>query len=119
MADRVGSIGERRLLRTGRPVSMAEFRLPPAVRRNAWLTTSHLAVVVGLLCLAAANLYTRWTWSEMEDGVLWEVSGNAVTASEVAPGSPAAKAGIRSGDILASLNGQEVFSASTVTDALH
>ena len=78
-----------------------------------------MAVVVALLCLAAANLYTRWTWSEMEDGVLWATVADAVTAREVAEDSPAARAGVRPGDILSVLNGQEVLSERMVTDALH
>jgi two-component system NtrC family sensor kinase len=120
MAHHAGSIGERRLLRQQRPLlTSADFR-PTTAAKSAWLrTTSHMAVVVALLCLAAANLYTRWTWSEMEDGVLWKTVANAVTAGEVAKGSPAAGAGIQPGDILESLNGQKVDTEAQVTAALH
>ena len=38
-------------------------------QRNPWTTLmAHLAVVVVLLCLGAANLTQRATWSELEDG---------------------------------------------------
>ena len=40
--------------------------------------TAQLAVVVALLCLAAANIYVRATWSEAEAGVLWTGSNNGV-----------------------------------------
>ena len=35
-----------------------------------------MVIVASLLCLAAANVRARWTWSEMEDGVLWTLTAN-------------------------------------------
>ncbi|MEO6214044.1 MAG: ATP-binding protein [Vicinamibacterales bacterium] len=79
----------------------------------------HLAVVAALLCLAAANIAVRASWSEMEDGVLWDESTGALTAKEVADGSPASQKGLREGDVLAAINGRDVLHRSQVVDALH
>jgi len=56
-----------------------------------------LAIVVAVVSLASANIYVRATWTEMEDGVLWGVEGGEVVAREVAPGTPAARAGVAPG----------------------
>ncbi|MFL6279008.1 MAG: ATP-binding protein [Vicinamibacterales bacterium] len=81
--------------------------------------TAQLAVVVLLLCLAAANIYERATWSEREDGVLWVTTPAGVVAQEVAPDSPAARAGVRAGDILAEIDRQPVDAESDVVRHLH
>ena len=49
-----------------------------------------LVVVGGLLCLGAANIASRATWREVEDGVLWREQAEGVVAAEIAPGTPAA-----------------------------
>jgi two-component system NtrC family sensor kinase len=120
MGYHAGSIEERRLLRQRRPLLTSADSRPVSVNsRTAWLTMAgHLAVVAALLCLVAANLWTRGTWSEMEDGVLWADVAGAVTAREVAPGS-AAEGRIQQGDILEAINGRDILSAQMVTDALH
>ena len=81
--------------------------------------TAQLAVVVLLLCLAGANLYVRATWSEPEDGVLWTTTPDGVVAEEIATGSPAARAGIRPGDILAEIDRIPIDSATDVVAHLH
>ena len=81
--------------------------------------TAQLAVVVAVLCLAAANIYVRATWSELEDGVLWTAGPSGVVAREIAPRSPAANAGVRSGDILEAIDGKPIDSAADVANAHH
>jgi two-component system, NtrC family, sensor kinase len=81
--------------------------------------TAQLAVVVALLCLAAANIYVRATWSEAEDGVLWSAGPSGLVAQEVAPGSPAARAQLRTGDILEAVDGRPVDRPADVIQALH
>ncbi len=78
-----------------------------------------MAIVAILLCLAAANMRGRWTWSEAEDGVLWTMTAGDVTAKQVAAGSPASRHDVRPGDVLVAINGAEVQSVQNVTDALH
>jgi len=81
--------------------------------------TAQLAVVALLLCLAVANLYVRSTWSEPEDGVRWATTPDGVVAQEIAIGSPAARAGIRAGDILAEIDFAPIDSESDVVARLH
>ena len=81
--------------------------------------TAQLAVVVALLCLAAANIYVRATWSEAEDGVLWTANADGVVAQQIAPASPAAAAQLRSGDILEAIDGVPVNGPADVVTALH
>ncbi len=88
--------------------------LPPAMK-----TTSTGLIVLALLCLAALNLQQRWTWSELEDGVLWKLSGGAVVASDIAGGTAADRAGLRRGDIVEAIDGREVTQIDDVVRALH
>src|SRR4029078_7390816 len=91
--------------------------LPPAIK--AMKTTSTTLIVLSLLCLAALNLQQRWTWFELEDGVLWKLSGGAVVASDIAGGTAADRAGLRRGDILDAIDGHEVTAVDDVVRALH
>ena len=78
-----------------------------------------LAVVVVLLALGVANIATWGQWHDVEDGVLWGVRAEGVTALEVAPGSPAAKAGIVPGDVLLGVNGGPVQTPADVVEYQH
>ncbi|OFW20737.1 MAG: hypothetical protein A3G21_22550 [Acidobacteria bacterium RIFCSPLOWO2_12_FULL_66_21] len=78
-----------------------------------------LAIVVAVVSLASANIYVRATWTEMEDGVLWGVEGGEVVAREVAPGTPAARAGVAPGDVLLQIDRQEIRMPDDVVEALH
>ncbi|PYR56030.1 MAG: hypothetical protein DMF85_17865, partial [Acidobacteria bacterium] len=80
---------------------------------------AHLAVVVVLLCLGAANLTQRATWSELEDGVLWKMNGADVVAAEIAPDTAARRAGVQAGDILLAIDRKPVNRIDDVTAALH
>ncbi|HVL66664.1 MAG TPA: ATP-binding protein [Vicinamibacterales bacterium] len=98
----------------------AEFRPGLLAWRRAWLrSVAHVAIVVALLCLAAANMRVRWTWHEVEDGVLWSEIAGEIVAKEVSAGSPAAHAGVRSGDILEAIDGKPALSVGQITEALH
>ena len=82
--------------------------------------TAQLGVVAGLLCLAAANIYVRATWSEPEDGVLWTATPEGVVvAQEVAADSPAARVQLRPGDVLEAIDGVPVEAPADVTAAMH
>src|SRR5512137_1762846 len=80
---------------------MNAFPVPFKVVATVLVTS--LLVAVGMF-----NLRDRATWVEVRDGAFWVESGKGLIAKQVEPGSPAAEAGIRPGDLLVSINGQEV-----------
>jgi two-component system, NtrC family, sensor kinase len=99
---------------------MTDLHVRPAARPLPWLRlAAHAAVVVGLLCLAVANIWQRSTWFELEDGVLWRLEGNAVTADEIAQESAAEKAGIRPGDELLAIDRSAVRTLDDVNTIAH
>jgi two-component system, NtrC family, sensor kinase len=95
----------------------------PSSSDSALLTWGRSAlaalVVLVLMGLGIANIARYSGWNEVEDGVYWGPTAEGVSAIEVAPGSPAAAAGIARGDVLLAVNGAPVESPSDVVDALH
>ena len=104
---------------------MPDFLARSSPRRTTtWLRLSaQAAVVVALLCLAVANIATRATWFELEDGVLWKTDAQGVVAHEIASGSPAERSGIRPGDVLDAVRvgdrWQQMQSVDDVVDIFH
>jgi two-component system, NtrC family, sensor kinase len=84
----------------------------------AWPAVVTVVVTVLLFGLGVANLVIRATWHEADDGVLWVSRVEGVTAFGVAPGTPAASAGIRPGDLLEAIDGQFVEGPSDVSNLL-
>jgi PAS domain S-box-containing protein len=82
-----------------------------------WKLAAQVALVAALLCLAAANIALRG-WTEMEDGVLWALEGDQVTAREIAGGSPAERASLRVGDVLLAIDGRAVETPQDVVTVL-
>ena len=78
-----------------------------------------LAIVAGLLGLCAANIVARATWHEVEDGVLWTLRTQGVTAVELADGSAASRAGLLAGDVLVAIDGHPVDTPADVVDFAH
>jgi two-component system NtrC family sensor kinase len=78
-----------------------------------------VTVVVVLIALGIANVATYSRWHEVEDGVLWGVRAEGVTAVEIAPGSAAAAAGIARGDVLLAVNGSPVQTPAEVVEYQH
>ncbi len=85
-----------------------------------WIRTRlPLLALAVLLCLGAANVASRATWGELEDGVLWTEQNGQVVAAEIAPDSPAAQVGLARNDVLLTINDSPVESVQDVVDALH
>src|SRR5688572_9909674 len=82
----------------------------------SWSTRPALPMVVVsmLLCLGAANITSRATWREVEDGVLWTSRAEGVVAAEIASGSSAERTGVRRGDVLISIDDRPVEAVGDV-----
>jgi PAS domain S-box-containing protein len=79
-----------------------------------------VAVAAILVVLAIINIVLVKVWrGEPEDGVLWRKEGANVVARAIAPGTAAARAGLRTGDVLLLVDGQEISEPHQVVDALH
>jgi two-component system, NtrC family, sensor kinase len=81
------------------------------------------AVVLALATLAAMifawlNFVQRETFESPDDGVAWLDTTHGAQAWKVAPNSPAARAGIRSGDLVVGINGIPVTTQVQVTRRL-
>jgi PAS domain S-box-containing protein len=72
-----------------------------------------------LLVLGVANIALRAQAHQVEDGVLWADRAEGVTVSEIADGSPAARAGLQRGDILLAVNGMPVERRADVIEYQH
>src|SRR5688500_9032443 len=87
---------------------------------NRWIRARlPLFALTALLCLGAANIASRATWREVEDGVLWTVRDGGVVAADIAPGTPADAIGLRRGDVLLTIDNQPVEDVADVVAALH
>ena len=81
------------------------------------------AVILALLTLAAVifavlNFQQRSRFVLPDDGVTWMDSTQGVVAWHVVSDSPAAKAGIKQGDIVQSVRGMTIHRATDVTRML-
>jgi two-component system NtrC family sensor kinase len=76
-------------------------------------------IVAFLLFLAGLNVAQRWTWRELEDGVLWKSAGGDVVASEIAVGTAADRAGVQRGDVLLAIDGTAIDRVEDVVSTLH
>jgi S1-C subfamily serine protease len=91
---------------------------------NSWWrewrqTALPVAVTLGLLALGLANVITRATSSEVEDGVLWVERAVGVVAAEVAKPSAASRADIRPGDVLIAIDQQPIEGRADVLALQH
>ena len=79
------------------------------------------AVVLAGLAFATLGVYNvvqKATWSVMDDGVYWKDSPQGLVAERVASSGPAARAGVRPGDVLLAADGQEVLSQARLEAVL-
>jgi len=78
-----------------------------------------VAVTVCLLLMGGANVVSRATSTEVEDGVLWVERAAGVVAAEVAAPSAADRAGVRPGDVLLAVDGYPVERRADVLAVQH
>src|SRR3989475_6373069 len=110
------STAARDLLGNGKTREERSIDMASAQRMNR-RRLKNLAVIalgLGLASLGAYNIVIKATWSLMDDGVFWKPGPGGVVASRVAPGGPAARVGVRVGDILLGIDGEDILSAGQV-----
>jgi len=73
-----------------------------------------VVVVSVLLCLGIANITTRATWRDLEDGVLWASRADGVVVQEIAAGTAAAAVGLNRGDVLLAIDDRPIESVADV-----
>ena len=78
-----------------------------------------LTLVATLLGLGLANIAMRATWNEVEDGVLWVLGPDGVTAAAVASEGPGHDSDVRPGDVLLAIDAQPIDRPADVTATLH
>jgi PAS domain S-box-containing protein len=99
-----------------RPTSHLTGGSPPkAMNRESQVRS--VAVLLFLLTVAAVvfagfNLNSEWKFLVPDDGVWWVEQGGHLTADRVDPNGPGARSGIKPGDELVSINGQDVQNMS-------
>lgn len=97
--------------------------MPPPARDIWWRewrqTALPVAVTLALLALGLANVVSRATSTDVEDGVLWVERAVGVVAAEVAAPSAGSRAGVRPGDILIAIDNHPVESRDDVFAIQH
>jgi two-component system, NtrC family, sensor kinase len=96
----------------------------PAKAMNRESQVRFFAVLLFLLTVAAVvfagfNLNAEWKFQVPKDGVWWVEQGGYLTAARVESDGPGAKAGIKTGDELVSIDGQDVRSMSELERQLY
>jgi two-component system NtrC family sensor kinase len=96
----------------------------PPKRMNRESQVRSVAVLLFVLTVAAVifagfNFNAEWKFLVPDDGVWWVEHGGRLTADRVEPSGPGAKSGIKPGDQLVSINGQEVQNMSGLERQLY
>jgi two-component system NtrC family sensor kinase len=84
------------------------------MRRPPLKNLTVFAIALLLAGLGAYNIFLKATWTLMDDGVFWKELPQGVVAARVAAGGPAERAGVRVGDVLLGIDGEEVLSATQI-----
>ncbi len=104
------------------PIGSPGGSRPRAMNRETQVRS--VAVVLFLLTVAAVvfagfNFNAEWKFQVPSDGVWWVESGGLLTADRVESNGPGAKGGIKAGDQLVGINGQEIRSISGLERQLY
>jgi PAS domain S-box-containing protein len=76
-------------------------------------------LTVAAVIFAGFNFDAEWKFLVPDDGVWWVENGGRLTADRVDPAGPGAKSGIKPGDELVSINGQDVQNMSGLERQLY
>src|SRR5262245_21804403 len=95
---------------------MSERRTPTT--RVAIKNVGVILIALLLASLGGYNIVLKATWTLLDDGVFWKDNPAGVVAARVAAGGPAAVEGLRVGDVLVALDGDEILTAEQVRQYL-
>src|ERR1700731_448567 len=103
---------------TGQPAGV------PANPMNRESQVRSVAVLLFVLTVAAVvfagfNFNSEWKFLVPDDGVWWVENGGHLTADRLDPSGPGARSGIKPGDQLVSINGEEVQTMSGLERQLY
>ncbi len=106
------------------PVQPVKGSGPPSKSMNRESQVRFVAVLLFLLTVAAVvfagfNFQSELRSAVPDDGVWWVEQGGRLTADRVDPNGPGARSGIKPGDQLISVNGQEVQNTSGLERQLY
>jgi membrane-associated protease RseP (regulator of RpoE activity) len=103
---------------SGQPVGVL---LKPMNRESQVRSVAVLLFVltVAAVIFAGLNFNAEWKFLVPDDGVWWVENGGRLTADRVDPAGPGAKSGIKAGDQLLSVNGQDVQNMSGLERQLY
>jgi len=77
-----------------------------------------IAAAVLLAALGVSNLVLKASFTLMDDGAFWRQAPQGLVAARLAAGGPAARAGVREGDVLVAVNGEEALSPARLEHLL-
>ncbi len=106
------------------PIQPLKGSGPPPCRQTGKAKSRFVAVLLFLLTVAAVvfagfNFDAELKSAVPDDGVWWVEHGGRLTADRVDPSGPGARSGIKTGDQLVSINGQEVQNISGLEQQLY
>ena len=66
-----------------------------------------LGIALLLASLGIYNIFLKATWTLMDDGVFWKQGPQGLYAARIAAGGPGDTAGVRIGDTVLAMDGEE------------
>ena len=104
------------------PTSLGSGSGPPLMNRESQVR--FIAVLLFVLTVAAVvfagfNFDRERTYAVPDDGVFWSERGGHLVADRVDPNGPGARAGIKTGDQLVSVNGYQISGTSSLVRQLY
>jgi two-component system NtrC family sensor kinase len=107
-----------------KPIQRPEGSGAPLKAMNRESQVRSVAVLLFLLTVAAVvfasfNFNSEWKFLVPDDGIWWVEHSGRLTADRVDPSGPGAKGGIKPGDQLVSINGQDVQNMSGLERQLY
>src|SRR5262245_7485161 len=92
----------------------SDFQRPPRMKPPHLKNVAVLGIAFVLASLGIYNIVLKATWTLMDDGVFWKEEAHGVVAGRVAAGGPGDRAGVKVGDVLLAVDGEEVLTSDHV-----